>query len=337
MAESELIELTDFNRDIADDQYFRETEIDLPDVPLEIQDTDTLHGDLKIVNFVDSIRKDLNLTRDLNKDVYKKISVDNEGYFHYNNKRLSFKRGSKSNLYSIKTLLKNVDGREFLHMIGYEDRNMDTVSPEQTQVIKTKITSFKATQEWANKEKEKANRQLKLETDETRRKELEDSVVYYDQMEIQAKRRYSELVENQLKRINSVINDKSKSLSERLKELFKRDGLTIGAIITAIGMSISTIVLSIIPRSGNSGGPTPNQPTNQNFIKKTLIKIANWFLDLAKKALSTLPGVIGSLASFLFKKAGEAVLFLSEHIIILIVAVLFGIAELFIMKVNKKS
>lgn len=236
MEQSEVIELSDFNRDIADDQYNQETQIDLPDVLLEIQDSGALQSDLKIVNFVDAIRKNLRLTRDINKDVYNKLSVDKDGYSHY--KRLHFKLGGKTNLYSVKSLTTSPDGTEFLGVIGYEDRNIDTASPEQIKVIRSKINSFKATEEWANKEKQTASTQLKIETEETKRKKLEGSIVSYDQMEIQAKSRYNEIVENQLKKINSVINDKTRSLSERLKELFKRDGLAIGAIISAIGCFI---------------------------------------------------------------------------------------------------
>jgi hypothetical protein len=51
-----------------------------------------------------------------------------------------------------------------------------------------------------------------------------------------------------------------------------------------------------------------------------LVKLANFLLDLAKKALAALPGSIGSLVSFLLKTAGELVLFLSEHLIVLFLA-----------------
>ena len=146
-------------------------------------------------------------------------------------------------------------------------------------------------------------------------------------MEIQAKRRYNELMQNQLKRINSIINDDTRPIGERLKELFRREGLTIGALITAIGMTISAIVLAVLPHTS----PTVPHPTNNGTyidkakaaVKQTLVKIANWLLDLAKKALTALPGVIGSVVGFLLKKAGEAVLFLSEHLIILLLALTY--------------
>jgi hypothetical protein len=154
-------------------------------------------------------------------------------------------------------------------------------------------------------------------------------------MEIQAKMRYNEVVENQFKRINTTINDKTRPLGERLRELFRRDGLTIGALITAIGMTISTIVLSIVPASP----PTPAQPSKKTFtdnVKQTLVKIANWFLDLAKKALVALPGALGGLVSFLFKKAGEAVLFFSEHLVIFFMALILMFLEFVWRKTLRK-
>jgi hypothetical protein len=49
------------------------------------------------------------------------------------------------------------------------------------------------------------------------------------------------MTSNQIKRLNEIISDKTRPVGERLKELFRRDGLTIGAVITAIGMVIIII------------------------------------------------------------------------------------------------
>ena len=188
-------------------------------------------------------------------------------------------------------------------------------------------------------EREKATRQLEQTTDESERQKLQDSVQYFDQMEIQAKRRYNEVVQNQFERINTIINDETRSLSERLRELFRRDGVTIGALIMAIGMTISTIVLAVMPHGGS---PTPNDNKGyidkvETFAKKALMKLANFLLDLAKKALTALPGVTGSIVSFLLQKAGEAVLFLSEHLIIFFLALILAVFEFIRPYIRKKQ
>ena len=163
---------------------------------------------------------------------------------------------------------------------------------------------------------------------------------YYDQMEIQARRRYNEVIQNQLKRINSIIQDESRTLGERLRELFRRDGITIGALITAVGMTISTVILAILPH--NSGQPSGNNNNGyvdkvKAVVKKTLVKLSNFLLDLAKKALTALPGIIGGLVSFILKKAGEAVLFLSEHLVIFVLALVLAVYEFILKTFHKKQ
>ena len=76
-------------------------------------------------------------------------------------------------------------------------------------------------------------------------------------------RRYNDVVQNQFKRMNAVIGDET--LSERLKELFRRDGLTIGALITAVGMTISTIILPVTPHNNS---PSPNGNDARAVVKK---------------------------------------------------------------------
>jgi len=351
MAKSENLEMRDIDRTETDDMTrLQETSFDLPDIPLEQQTTEQLSVELKNEEFVSKVRKDLKLMKEIDKTVYKNLTSDKDGYLYYKHKRISTKGGQK--LGSVKNLKKSPEAREFLQKIGYETdsriesdrdlqavaaeqapaetRDLETVSPEQAQVIKEKIRSFKVTEDWAKKEKEKALKQLGQTTNESDRKTLKELATYYEQLELQARRRYNEVVENQFKRVNEIINDKSRSLGERLKELFRRDGVTIGAIIVALGMTISTIVLSLLPT------PSPPSPPSTNPVKKVLVKLSNWLLGLAKKALSALPGVIGSLISFLFKKAGELVLFLSEHLILLILGLLLFISEFIFLKIGNR-
>ena len=58
---------------------------------------------------------------------------------------------------------RNYDTREFLRLAGYKqapdqelEREIQTVGPEQAESIKSKIESFKITEDWAKKEKEKS-------------------------------------------------------------------------------------------------------------------------------------------------------------------------------------
>jgi hypothetical protein len=234
--------------------------------------------------------------------------------------------------------MRNPDTKSFLQLIGYLDRDIETVAPEQSISVKSKVDSFKVTEDWARKEREKAERQLNETSDEKERKKLQDLVQYYDQMEIQAKRRYSEVLQNQFKRINSIINDESRPLSERLKELLRRDGLTLAAFVTGVGLTISTIILAVMPHN-TSTSPSGNNDYLDKLkagVKKTLVKLSNFLLDIAKKALTALPGVIGTIVSFIFKKAGEAALFFSEHLVIILLASILALFE-FILKLRRNQ
>jgi len=81
----------------------------------------------------------------------------------------------------------------------------------------------------------------------------------------------------------------SRPLLERLRELFRRNGLTIGALITALGMIISTIFLAVQPAPTAAPPRQPDKNTFKDRVKRQLVKIANWLLGLAKKALVSLP------------------------------------------------
>jgi hypothetical protein len=85
--------------------------------------------------------------------------------------------------------LKNPDSREFLRLIGYTSekqtspmamRDVETVMPEQTVAMQSKIDSFKITEDWAKQEKEKATRQLEQTSDQGERLKLQESVQYFD-------------------------------------------------------------------------------------------------------------------------------------------------------------
>jgi len=87
--------------------------------------------------------------------------------------------------------MKNADSKEFLRLIGYEGveikklhfkrETRKQLTPQQTAFLKAKVDSFKATEEWARKEKANATRQLEQITNESKREQLQDSIQYFDQ------------------------------------------------------------------------------------------------------------------------------------------------------------
>ena len=71
-----------------------------------------------------------------------------------------------------------------------------------------------------------------------------------------------EELRGQINRIKEAINKVLKegtTLWERLKTLFKEQGITIVSILTATGMIIGVIVEAAIPTTGGTGTTTPNR------------------------------------------------------------------------------
>jgi len=104
-------------------------------------------------------------------------------------------------------------------------------------------------------------------------------------------------------------------LRERIKEIFKKHGVTLTAILLAAGITIGTVVSSIT-----------------KSLKATGKVMARGLKDIGANLGSMLPGLIGSTVSFLFKTASKAVGFLAEHTWLPIVAAVAFVFEKYIKK-----
>ena len=91
---------------------------------------------------------------------------------------------------------------------------------------------------------------------------------------------------------------------KKIKEIFKKNGVTVTAIFLAAGATIGAVIGAIT-----------------NALKKLGKGLANGLKTVGEKAASALPGLIGAIASFLFKAAASVIGFLAEHTWLLILAV----------------
>ena len=102
------------------------------------------------------------------------------------------------------------------------------------------------------------------------------------------------------------------SLRDRVKLIFKKYGFTVFAVVSAVGLVIGVIV---------------------NNLKKGLTSLGKGvggaLKTIGKKIGEILPGMIGAIASFVFKTAGEAVGFLAKHAWLLILAAVTIMIEKF--------
>ena len=121
--------------------------------------------------------------------------------------------------------------------------------------------------------------------------------------------------------------DKNTTLAERVRTLFREQGVTIVSILTAIGLAISTLVLAL-----TGGGaavapviPTPTPPADKaglkEWAKKHLQALGRMLAQLAGKAAAALPGIIGSIVSWLLNLLSKTVGWLAGNLWALVVAI----------------
>ena len=151
-----------------------------------------------------------------------------------------------------------------------------------------------------------------LEDDEGRLKKLneEDQAIiddiYASELDKEAARERVAARDEDLLRLKSQISERENSLPlrERIKEIFKKYGVTVTAIVLAAGVTIGAVIGTIT-----------------NALKKLGKDLGNGLKTIGAKAASALPGLLGAIVSFLFKAAGSAIGFVAEHTWILILAV----------------
>ena len=114
------------------------------------------------------------------------------------------------------------------------------------------------------------------------------------------------------------------TLAERIRTLFREQGITIASILTATGMAISTLVLALTGGGGSAPVPAPKQPDIsglKEWVKKHLHALGRALANLAGKAAAALPGIIGSIVSLLLSTLGKTATWLAENLWALVIAV----------------
>jgi hypothetical protein len=173
-----------------------------------------------------------------------------------------------------------------------------------------------------------------------RKRTLEDSLkTLRDQREphLTYIREFSTGLRSQVNRIPETVETVlygDKTLGEKIRTIFREQGVTITSLLVALSAVIAAIVEAILGSSGGgaaaAGGisPEPGVPAKE-YVKHALVKLAGWLKALAAKALAALPGVIRAAVSWLLKTAGNAAAWLAKNIWALVVAaVVIAFAEL---------
>ena len=159
-------------------------------------------------------------------------------------------------------------------------------------------------EEISRREKKIQELQASRETSENQRVQI-DADIEEQQNEISRLEAENERIEERM------------SLRDRVKLIFKKYGFTVFAVVSAVGLVIGVIV---------------------NSLKKGLTSLGKGvggaLKSLGKKIGEILPGMIGAIASFVFKTAGEAVGFLAKNAWLLILAAVMFMIEKFKKKLK---
>ena len=124
--------------------------------------------------------------------------------------------------------------------------------------------------------------------------------------------------------------DKDTSLDEKIRTLFREQGITIASILTAIRMTIGILVEALLLRGvattalGGGEPPPKDEKGLKGWIRNKLKALASLLGKLDMKAAEALPGIIGGIISWILNRPKDVVGWVSQKLWALVV----GIGEL---------
>ena len=131
------------------------------------------------------------------------------------------------------------------------------------------------------------------------------------------------------------------TLGERIRTLFKEQGIMIVSILTALGMTLG-VLIEALP-GGSSVSTTTSESTTTSdkkdgaseWIKNKLKALWQLLSKLADKALAALPRIISSILSWILNRAKEVIGWLSQNLWSLITGVGVLIYTYFMTKTRR--
>ena len=188
----------------------------------------------------------------------------------------------------------DADGNVNEKEIKKSKKIQNSLGPPAEDIIRTKE------EEISRREKKVQELQASRETASENQRENIDADIEEQRNEI-----------SRLEAENDIIEERM-SLRDRVKAIFKKYGFTAFAVVSAVGLVIGVIVSN---------------------LKKGLTSLGKGvggaLKNIGKKIGEILPGMIGAIASFIFKTAGEAVGFLAKNAWLLILAAVMFMIEKF--------
>ena len=135
------------------------------------------------------------------------------------------------------------------------------------------------------------------------------------------------------------------TLGERIKTLFKEQGVKIVSILTAVGMAIGVLIEALLRGPTVSTSTTTTTTTTsgntsgggaREWIKNKLKTLSQLLGKLADKTLAALPGIKGSIMSWILNRAKEVIGWLSQNLWALITGIGVLIYTYFTTKMRRR-
>ena len=141
-----------------------------------------------------------------------------------------------------------------------------------------------------------------------------------DQIRI-LKGRYSNQIYQIRESIIKFLDKQTGTLGERIRTLLKEQHMTIISILTAMGMTLGVLIEALLGGPSTTSTPTSQSTTTSDkkggtreWIKNKLKALSQLLGKLADKALASLPGIIGSIISWILNRAKEVIGWLSQNL-----------------------
>jgi hypothetical protein len=132
--------------------------------------------------------------------------------------------------------------------------------------------------------------------------------------------------------IDKVLNI-DRGLGEQLRTIFTEQGVTIVSLVAAVSAILAAIITALTRAAGSAaqavtgGGANPGKPPGpdapsepsesagaRQYVKNALEKFSQLMKKLATKVLAALPGIIGSIVSWLLSLLGRAASWFAQNL-----------------------
>ena len=143
--------------------------------------------------------------------------------------------------------------------------------------------------------------------------------------------------------ITKFLDKETGTLGEKIRILFKEQGATIVSILMALGMTLGVLIEALLgdlmvsttvsESTSNSDGKGSEA---REWIKNKLKDLSHLLCELEDKALASLPGIIGSILSWILNRGKEVVGWLFQNLWALIRGIGVLIYTYFMTKTRRR-